>query len=357
MQPSEKIFALLQQQQHREETCSPESYFTPSPPPAADTAADSYLLETFHQYPHGDFRPTFYNPFEIKHRRRTSRAQLKILERSFSENAKPSAATRRILAQKLDMTPRGVQIWFQNRRAKAKLMRKKSNVQHQKRHQQYQQQNISADENEEEEEYEEEYNSSSDSNSMENQEFSLLTTTTKTDEEEISANSNLNQSSILFSQFFTNVQNAHGLDENSQVFAATSSFLPIDTKNDSLSNRNTQWQPPQQQLSRSIIENVRTVATVAAAAAVATSNSSSIQHFNPSMVSLGGASSLNWLSHENNNIFQQQEQQQQQLFRRQSCPMSEVGKTVLFLSDVQYQNNQHQQFPSSWSNAMMPHVN
>ncbi|KAI9266062.1 Homeodomain-like protein [Sporodiniella umbellata] len=72
-----------------------------------------------------DFRPTFYNPFEIKHRRRTSRAQLKILEKSFSENCKPNATVRRILAQQLDMTPRGVQIWFQNRRAKAKLLRRK----------------------------------------------------------------------------------------------------------------------------------------------------------------------------------------------------------------------------------------
>jgi hypothetical protein len=90
----------------------------------------------------GDFRPTFYNPFEIKHRRRTSRAQLKVLEKSFSENPKPNAAVRRILAQKLDMTPRGVQIWFQNRRAKAKLQRRKSgeendesNVQHQQQQQ------------------------------------------------------------------------------------------------------------------------------------------------------------------------------------------------------------------------------
>ncbi|KAI7855491.1 homeobox domain-containing protein, partial [Circinella umbellata] len=55
-----------------------------------------------------------------KHRRRTSRAQLKVLEKSFSENSKPNATVRRMLAQKLDMTPRGVQIWFQNRRAKAK---------------------------------------------------------------------------------------------------------------------------------------------------------------------------------------------------------------------------------------------
>ncbi|ORZ08104.1 homeobox domain-containing protein, partial [Absidia repens] len=55
-----------------------------------------------------------------KHRRRTSRAQLKILEKSFLENTKPNASVRRYLAQELDMTPRGVQIWFQNRRAKAK---------------------------------------------------------------------------------------------------------------------------------------------------------------------------------------------------------------------------------------------
>ncbi|KAI7897646.1 uncharacterized protein BX663DRAFT_546988 [Cokeromyces recurvatus] len=64
--------------------------------------------------PNGHFRTTFYNPFEIKHRRRTSRAQLKVLEKSFSENPKPNATVRRILAQQLDMTPRGVQIWFQN---------------------------------------------------------------------------------------------------------------------------------------------------------------------------------------------------------------------------------------------------
>lgn len=89
----------------------------------------------------GDFRPTFYNPFEIKHRRRTSRAQLKVLEKSFLENPKPNATVRRILAQKLDMTPRGVQIWFQNRRAKAKLQRRKSGEDHQEDHlQQHQQQ-------------------------------------------------------------------------------------------------------------------------------------------------------------------------------------------------------------------------
>ncbi|KAG2174975.1 hypothetical protein INT43_006037 [Umbelopsis isabellina] len=68
-----------------------------------------------------DFKPTFYNPFEVKHRRRTTRAQFKVLEKTFQENPKPSATIRRLLAQRLNMTPRGVQVWFQNRRAKAKL--------------------------------------------------------------------------------------------------------------------------------------------------------------------------------------------------------------------------------------------
>lgn len=67
-----------------------------------------------------NFRTSFYNPFEVKHRKRTSRAQFKVLEKTFLENPKPNAAVRRWLAQKLSMTPRGVQVWFQNRRAKEK---------------------------------------------------------------------------------------------------------------------------------------------------------------------------------------------------------------------------------------------
>ncbi|KAI8148190.1 homeobox domain-containing protein, partial [Fennellomyces sp. T-0311] len=55
-----------------------------------------------------------------KHRRRTSRTQFRILEAAFEDNPKPSAAKRQSLAEELSMTPRGVQIWFQNRRAKAK---------------------------------------------------------------------------------------------------------------------------------------------------------------------------------------------------------------------------------------------
>lgn len=78
------------------------------------------MFETFHQTPSGEFKPTFYNPFEIKHRRRTSRDQFQVLESSFQENSKPNATVRRALAQRLGMTPRAVQVWFQNRRAKLK---------------------------------------------------------------------------------------------------------------------------------------------------------------------------------------------------------------------------------------------
>lgn len=67
------------------------------------------------------FKTSFYNPFEIKRRKRTSRAQFKVLEKTFMENPKPNASMRRWLAQQLDMTPRGVQVWFQNRRAKEKV--------------------------------------------------------------------------------------------------------------------------------------------------------------------------------------------------------------------------------------------
>ncbi|CAO3599240.1 unnamed protein product [Absidia cylindrospora] len=114
-------FSHHQQQQQQQQHPYYSTYFHPSQPEYGSSA----MLDP---YP-GDFRPTFYNPFEIKHRRRTSRAQLKILEKSFLENTKPNASVRRYLAQELEMTPRGVQIWFQNRRAKAKLQKRKSQQQ------------------------------------------------------------------------------------------------------------------------------------------------------------------------------------------------------------------------------------
>ncbi|KAH9809372.1 Homeodomain-like protein, partial [Melampsora americana] len=56
----------------------------------------------------------------IKHRRRTTPAQLNVLEAQFESNSKPDVVLRKQLAEQLDMTPREVQVWFQNRRAKTK---------------------------------------------------------------------------------------------------------------------------------------------------------------------------------------------------------------------------------------------
>ncbi|KAI7870161.1 homeobox domain-containing protein, partial [Spinellus fusiger] len=53
-------------------------------------------------------------------RRRTSREQHKTLEETFQINPKPNSKIRRHLAEQLEMPLRSVQVWFQNRRAKAK---------------------------------------------------------------------------------------------------------------------------------------------------------------------------------------------------------------------------------------------
>jgi hypothetical protein len=51
-----------------------------------------------------------------KKRRRTSPEELDILENTFKVDPMPNQALRQQLAQQLGMTPRRVQIWFQNKR-------------------------------------------------------------------------------------------------------------------------------------------------------------------------------------------------------------------------------------------------
>ncbi|KAF8934093.1 hypothetical protein EDD21DRAFT_401491 [Dissophora ornata] len=58
-----------------------------------------------------------------KRRRRTNREELEILEDAFTKNLLPDAATRQELGDRLGMSVRAVQIWFQNRR---QTLRKKS---------------------------------------------------------------------------------------------------------------------------------------------------------------------------------------------------------------------------------------
>jgi hypothetical protein len=58
-----------------------------------------------------DFRAFYpYTPNEVKHRKRTTSAQLKVLETVFKKDTKPNAILRNELASELDMSTRGVQV-------------------------------------------------------------------------------------------------------------------------------------------------------------------------------------------------------------------------------------------------------
>lgn len=58
-----------------------------------------------------DFRAFYpYTPNEVKHRKRTTSAQLKVLESVFKKDTKPNAILRNELAAELDMSTRGVQV-------------------------------------------------------------------------------------------------------------------------------------------------------------------------------------------------------------------------------------------------------
>ncbi|KAK1349164.1 homeobox domain-containing protein [Hamiltosporidium tvaerminnensis] len=86
-----------------------------------DNSRENYF-DSFHQTPHGELKNAYYNPFVIKHRKRTSKVQLRVLEKTFETNIRPDAALRKTLGAQLGMTPRAVQVWFQNRRAKIKRL-------------------------------------------------------------------------------------------------------------------------------------------------------------------------------------------------------------------------------------------
>lgn len=78
----------------------------------------SIMFELFDQLPNSRFKSSHYNPFEVKHRRRTTTEQYRALETAFRGDTRPSLEVRRRLATELGMSNRAVQVWFQNRRAK-----------------------------------------------------------------------------------------------------------------------------------------------------------------------------------------------------------------------------------------------
>lgn len=63
-----------------------------------------------------------------KKRQRAKPEQVIVLKQEFAKNPTPSAKTREEIGRRIDMTERSVQIWFQNKRAKAKLAKKRMEI-------------------------------------------------------------------------------------------------------------------------------------------------------------------------------------------------------------------------------------
>lgn len=64
------------------------------------------------------------NARKKRKRHQTTPQQLRLLESIFAVNRTPDLALRTKLSGQLDMTPRRIQIWFQNKRAKMKKLKK-----------------------------------------------------------------------------------------------------------------------------------------------------------------------------------------------------------------------------------------
>jgi hypothetical protein len=65
-----------------------------------------------------------------KKRTRANQEQLAVLEEVFANNTSPNSKFREALAAKLGMSERSIQIWFQNRRAKSKLLQRRRSQMH-----------------------------------------------------------------------------------------------------------------------------------------------------------------------------------------------------------------------------------
>ncbi|KAI8978601.1 homeobox domain-containing protein [Pilobolus umbonatus] len=69
--------------------------------------------------------PPSHSSDDLKKRTRVTPSQLSILEETFNMSATPDSKMRKQLAVKLQMPERSIQIWFQNRRAKVKMLQRR----------------------------------------------------------------------------------------------------------------------------------------------------------------------------------------------------------------------------------------
>jgi hypothetical protein len=73
-----------------------------------------------------ELTPPLQQADDSKKRTRVTPSQLAILEETFNVSATPDSKMRKQLAQKLEMPERSIQIWFQNRRAKVKMLQRRA---------------------------------------------------------------------------------------------------------------------------------------------------------------------------------------------------------------------------------------
>ncbi|KAJ7163583.1 Homeodomain-like protein [Mycena crocata] len=83
----------------------------PTPPPVSPISSDE--------------------PAVKKKRKRADAAQLRVLNETYARTAFPSTEERLALAKALDMSPRSVQIWFQNKRQSMRQTNRQSSTAHQ----------------------------------------------------------------------------------------------------------------------------------------------------------------------------------------------------------------------------------
>ncbi|MCJ1433221.1 Transcription elongation factor SPT4 [Xylographa pallens] len=94
---------------------------SPTPTPAGSGSTSS--VSTSRRPPR---KSTLTQQQKNQKRQRATQDQLNTLEVEFISNPTPTATVRERIAGDINMTERSVQIWFQNRRAKIKLIAKKS---------------------------------------------------------------------------------------------------------------------------------------------------------------------------------------------------------------------------------------